>query len=311
MFRLRIGYAISGLVTGLILIFNLLWTLPDGKLHIFFCDVGQGDAAYIRFPDGRDMLIDGGPASTRADSSTRGGPNNSVLQCLSRHMPFWDRTIDIVVLSHPEKDHMGGLVSVVERYQVKYFIHSDVEKGTDVDKHLFAVVKAKYIQEKLVTAGERIAVGPVNLSVVWPSSSQMAMVLGVTTASVNDVGVVFWLRYGNFDALFPGDATLDERFSNQAVDQVEVLKVPHHGSRTGMTSAFLDFLKPQLAVISVGKNSFGHPTQEALQLLANVHARVLRTDQIGDIEVVSDGEGFAVSNNNQSTVAPAGAGIEK
>ena len=287
MFSLRTGYFLSGIATGFIIIFNVLWTLPDGKLHIVFCNVGQGDAAYIRFPDGRDMLVDG-------------GPNNSVLQCLSRHMPFWDRAIDMVFLSHPEKDHMAGLVPVIERYAVGYVIRSDVEKGTDIDRALFALVKDKKIPEKLVETGERIAVGSVKLAVVWPSQDQLAMVLGTTTESVNKEGVVFWLHYGNFDALFPGDMTLDEWFTGQAVGSIEVLKVPHHGSKSGMTSAFLDWLKPQLAVISVGKNSFGHPTKEILQLLADHNAQVLRTDlpaqagQSGDVEIISDGTNWTV-----------------
>ena len=84
MFRLRIGYLLTGIATGLVLLFNFLGSLPDGKLRIFFCDVGQGDAAYIRFPDGRDMLVDG-------------GPNNKVLSCLGNHVPFWDRHINLVV----------------------------------------------------------------------------------------------------------------------------------------------------------------------------------------------------------------------
>ena len=101
MFKLRVGYVISGIVTGLILLFSFIATLPDGKLHIVFCDIGQGDAAYVRFPDGRDMLIDG-------------GPNDKVLNCLGKHMPFWDRRINLVVLTHPQKDHMQGLNPVLE-----------------------------------------------------------------------------------------------------------------------------------------------------------------------------------------------------
>lgn len=290
MFKLQVGYLVTGIATGLILIFYFLWSLPDGKLHIVFCDVGQGDAAYIRFPDGRDMLVDG-------------GPNNSVLQCLGRHMPFWDRTIDVVVLSHPEKDHMGGLVSVFQRYHVGYFVRSDIQKGTDVDRALFALAKEKKIPQKLVVAGDEVRIGLAKLSVIWPSDSQIALmqgqnVLGVTTDSVNESAVVFWLRYGVFDVLFTGDA--DSRVEGQyrgselADAPIEVLKVPHHGSKTGMTSDFLDWIRPQLAVISVGRNSFGHPTPEMLQLLADYHARVLRTDQEGDVEVVSDGSNWIV-----------------
>jgi competence protein ComEC len=296
MFKLRIGYLIAGIVTGLILVFNFIWSLPDGKLHITFCNVGQGDAAYVQFPDGRDMLVDG-------------GPDDSVLQCLGKHMPFWDRTIDIVILSHPEKDHMQGLISVFGRYNVGYFIHSDVEKGTDVDKQLFTLVKDKRIPEKLVTAGERVAIGQVQLAVIWPSDSQIATakeqgeVLGTTTDSVNEDCIVFWLRYGSFDALFTGDADTGVEgnyIGSQLADNtIEVLKVPHHGSATGMNTAFLDWIKPKLAIISVGKNTYGQPAPNVFTMLADHQARVLRTDQDGDITIVSDGAHWSVMGKSR------------
>src|SRR3972149_6329793 len=102
-------YFLFGFLIGFILLTSYFFSLPDGKLHIIFCDVGQGDAAYIRTPNNQDMLIDG-------------GPDDKVLSCLGRHMPFYDRTIDVVVLTHPQKDHLQGLISVVERYTVKYFV---------------------------------------------------------------------------------------------------------------------------------------------------------------------------------------------
>src|SRR3989344_8210677 len=118
MFKLRVGYLISGVATGLVLLFSFLGSLPDGTLHIVFCDVGQGDAAYIRFPDGRDMVVDG-------------GPNDRVIACLGRHMPFWDRHIDMVAMTHPQKDHMQGLIAVFERFDVDYFLRSDIGNTTE------------------------------------------------------------------------------------------------------------------------------------------------------------------------------------
>lgn len=285
MIKLRYGYLGAGFATGLILIFIFIGSLPDGKLHIVYCNVGQGDAAYVRFPDGRDMLIDG-------------GPDDSVLTCLGKHMPFWDRTIDLVLLSHPEKDHLAGLVSVLERYRIGYFVRSNVAKDTEVNKALFASITRNKVPERLVTAGGRITIGSVDLAVIWPSAQQIAMdhgasdVLGAT-ASVNRDCIVLWLRYGNFDALFPGDADVrteaDYLHMPLADRQFEVLKVPHHGSKTGMTPAFLDWLKPTLAIISVGKNSFGQPAPDTLMLLAEKHIKVLRTDKASDIEIISDG----------------------
>lgn len=306
MFKLRFGYLFTGIVTGLILLFTFFWTLPDGKLHIVFCDVGQGDAAYIRFPDGRDMVVDG-------------GPNDKVLGCLSKYMPFWDRHINLVVMTHPQKDHMQGLLSVFARYQVDYFVRSDVDNTTEGYQKLLEQVNAKHVPIKFVTRGGQIAIGSTTLSMLWPSIEQIAKgknfqrpplavlqgvalqnterVLGTSSiGDLNDYSLVFSLRYGSFDAVFTGDA--DQRVENNyfgdrlADESVEVLKVPHHGSKTAMTDAFIDWLRPKLAVISVGKNSYGHPSREALDILSSIGARVLRTDESGDIEVVSDGQTF-------------------
>lgn len=322
MFKLRIGYLIVGITTGLAVLLGFFLSLPDGKLHIVFCDVGQGDAAYIRFPDGRDMLVDG-------------GPNNSVLDCLGRHMPFWDRHINLVMLSHPQKDHMQGLISVLDRYSTDYFVRSDIANSTDGYKALMEVVKRRNVRQQLVTTGETIAVGSTTLSVLWPSSDQIARmkpqpsslgqldqlgtsVLGSSSIDLNDGSVVFALRYGAFDALFPGDADTHVesqwRDTIQALDVLEVLKYPHHGSKTAMTQEFLEQLFPQksikdcfarhptiqpsdhqscpLVVISVGKNSYGHPSESALATLAKRAIHVERTDKEGDIEVVSDGRGW-------------------
>ncbi len=275
MFTFKIGYFICGLTTGLIIFFSFLASLPDGNLHIVLCDVGQGDAIYVRFPDGRDMLVDG-------------GPNDRVLGCLGRHMPFWDRALDMLLLTHPQKDHMQGLLSVFERYHIGYFVRSDVTNTTEGHQKLMEVVKAHAITSKLVTAGERISVGSSALTVIWPSADALQ-----APADLNDGSVVFRLRFGSFDALLTGDADtgVEHNYlgSGLADSTVELLKVPHHGSKTGMSKDFLDWLKPQLAIISVGKNSYGHPAPETLQMLADRGIRVLRTDQEGDIEIITDG----------------------
>jgi len=283
--KLRYGYLISGIVTGLLLMFGFVWSLPDGKLHITFCDVGQGDAAYIRFPDGRDMLVDG-------------GPGNTVLTCLGKHMPFWDRHIDMVLATHAEKDHIGGLVPVLSRYRVDLVIRSSVGKDSDIYDALVSAIREHGIREQLVSAGQSARVGRVTLSVLWPSAEQVAAisradVLGAVTGSVNEVAVVCRVRYGSFDALLTGDAetAVETAYAGSVLadDHIEVLKVPHHGSPTGMTSDYLDRINPDLAVISVGRNSYGHPGASILKMLADHHVQVLRTDEEGDIEIVSDG----------------------
>ena len=301
MFKLRYGYLISGIITGSILLLSFFTSLPDGKLHIIFCNIGQGDAAYIKFPDGRDMIIDG-------------GPDEKIIGCLSRHMPFWDRHIDIVALSHPQKDHLQGLISVFARYHVDYFLKSDIGSGSDGYRALLRGIADRRVSVKQVTRGERISIGSGQISVIWPSEDQISRmhsssemsdtgvsgnILGSSSdANLNDGSLVFWLRYGTFDALFPGDADqhVEHYYTGEALigGDVEVLKVPHHGSKTGMTQAFIDWLHPKIAVISVGKNSYGHPSKEAIDMLQNIGSVIHRTDIEGDIEVVSDGTGWII-----------------
>jgi len=282
--KLRTGYLISGIFTGIIILFSFIWTQPDGKLRIVFCDVGQGDAAYVLFPDGRDMVVDG-------------GPNDKIIDCLGRHMPFWDRHIDIVLMTHPQKDHMQGLISVFARYDVDYFVRSNVENSTEGFQKLTEVVQRNNIPQKFMSQGQTIGIDNTSLSFVWPSEN----ILGASTVGdLNDYSLVFVLRYGNFDVLFTGDADtrVEKHYAGSmlADDQIEVLKVPHHGSRTGMSQSFIDSVRPRLSVISVGKNGYGHPTKEIIAMLENIGSRILRTDKAGDITVISDGKNWVVDD---------------
>lgn len=256
---------------------------------MYVCDVGQGDAIYFRFPDGRDVLIDG-------------GPNDAVISCLSRHMPFWDRGIDMVMLTHPEKDHLQGLLSVLARFDVGYIVRSDVSHTSEGFMAFQTIVRENKIPERVVQAGEEIDVGDIHMVVMWPTSDQIASmkpkealenVLGATSEHRNDGSLVLWLQYGEFDAWLSGDADSHVesgyRGKGLAGRSIDVLKVPHHGSKTGMTEAFVQWLRPMVSIISVGKNTYGHPSQEAMNLLTAVGSKIVRTDSAGDIEIVSDG----------------------
>jgi len=293
MFKLKTGYFISGIITGLILLFNFFQQLPDGKLHIVFCDVGQGDATYIQFPGGKDMLIDGGP----------GGQTPKVLGCLAKHMSIFDRQIDVVVLTHPQEDHLGGLSEIVKRYKVNYFVHSDSAATTEGFINLMKTIADKHIPERMVTTGEEMTIGKTQFVVLSPKKSMIARngisnVLGV--ADVNESCVVLRLSYGSFDALLMGDADshIDPELIKQPMTKqgaLDVLKVPHHGSKTGMTEGFLQWLGTvDTAIISVGKNMYGHPAPETITQLNKRNIQVKRTDQEGDIEIISDGKNWSV-----------------
>src|ERR1035437_4233760 len=128
----------------------------DGKLHLVVCDVGQGDAIFVRTPNGSDVLIDG-------------GPDDSVLNCLSKHMPFWDRTIELMVLTHPHADHLTGLISVLNRYKVMHYVTENVESSTSSSKRLQAALAVQGLTANFTISGERIDFADKTvISTVWP-----------------------------------------------------------------------------------------------------------------------------------------------
>lgn len=265
----------------------------DNKLHVVFCDVGQGDAIFVRTPKGLDILIDG-------------GPDTSVLSCLSNHMPFWDRTIEVVALTHPHADHLVGLISVLKRYKVESFISEKLENKTESFNELSRIVQNKKISSRYVFLGDKLRIKDgVVLQVLSPSKEflQRTSPGGVIGESGEFASLVLLLSYGEFDVLLTGDSQvsgLEEALGVKPLPELEVFQVPHHGSKTGLNSEILNEVRPRLAVISVGKNNkYGHPSKEVIEILRNREinlpagkAGILRTDQDGEAEIVSDGKGW-------------------
>jgi competence protein ComEC len=266
----------------------------DGKLHVVACDVGQGDGIFIRTPGGSDILVDG-------------GPDDSILNCLSRHMPFWDRTIELMVLSHPHADHLSGLISVLQRYTVMHYVTEKVENKTAASQRLQDGLAAQKLTAKYLLSGDRIDFADkTELLTVWPTAQWMNTLqlqdgknLSAEGSSldVNGFCLIQLLSYGDFKLLLTGDAgSVAEDKIAAEVGHIDVLKVPHHGSKTGMSDYFLTQINPSLAIISVGANNrYGHPAKVALDLLKNHNIKTFRTDRDGEVEVVSDGKTFSVN----------------
>lgn len=281
---------------GLYILVAFFLTLPDGKLHITFCNVGQGDAIYVLFPNGRDMLIDGGPAAS------------GILSCLGQVMPFWDRTLDFVLLTHAEKDHYGGLTEVVKRYRILFVLTSESENTGPEYRMFIDALSSSSATVKKLFAGDQMTVGFVLFSVMWPSR-EFVTTHSQATKGQNQLSLVFHLRYGVFDAVFSGDAdsAVDGLYHNGSFvdDPVEVLKVPHHGSGTGMTKRYLDWLRPLVAVISVGvKNPYHHPAENTIALLTDIRSRIARTDKHGMIRVSTDGKTWEVQTERGNLTSP-------
>lgn len=252
-------------------------TYNDKKLHIVVCDVGQGDAIFIRTPNGSDILIDS-------------GPDEKVLSCLTKHMPFWDRDIEIAILTHPDADHITGFIDVIKRYKVIHLYTSKVQKDTAVYSQFLKTLEDYKIRQNYLWQGDQFTFKDgLTMETLWPTPQWE----GLTTNSFSVAGL---LTYKNFKVLLTGDLDAGEvsQVSGLAGD-INFLKVPHHGSRFGLTSEILNILSPEIAVISVGKNSYGHPTEFILDLLKSLNIKTLRTDQMGDIEIVSDGKTWKVN----------------
>lgn len=284
--------AVLFFVLACILVYqNIIYN--DKKLHVVICDVGQGDTIFVRTPQGSDILIDG-------------GPDDSVLSCLAKHMPFWDRTIEIMILSHPHADHFMGFFSVFKNYKVKSFVSEELTNKTTGFASLMDKIKLQKIPIQFVLAGDKFILGDkVILEIVGPTKEFIDRTSpGRTIGESSEFASLETLiKYGKFSVLLTGDSQVAEleqgiRVKREGLSNLSVLQVPHHGSRFGLNQEILDILNPKLAVISVGKNKFGHPTPFILDLLKSANIKTLRTDRDGEAEIVSDGLNITARNKN-------------
>ena len=256
------------------------YVLKAQTMQVTFFDVAQGDAIFIETRQGHQILIDG-------------GPNNAVVEKLGQALPFADKSLDLVVLTHPDADHITGLVGVLEAYDVENVLWTGMEKETNI----FASWQAALRQE-----GANIWLVADPQVIRWSQSSQEridVLYAADQTAEVNDTSVVTKLVFGETSFLFPGDITskIEQEMLQENIDiDADILKIPHHGSKYSSSENFLAAVSPQLAVIQVGKNNtYGHPTPEVLKRLGRIP--ILRTDQNGDIIIQSNGNAITTNHN--------------
>jgi competence protein ComEC len=262
-------------------VWSVALTTPDGKLHVSFLDVGQGDAVLIQTPNGQNILIDGGP-----------DPQKINLE-LSKKLPFWDRTIDLVVCTQPQADHVTGLVDVLQRYKVKQVLESGVSYNSSIYQEWLRLVEDKGIEYNIARAGQEIDLGGgITMKILNPPPEFFQG----TSCDVDNNGVVLKLTWHKVSFLFTADIREEAEFEligQRANLKSTVLKVAHHGSETSTTQQFLAAVNPEAAVISVGAdNPFGHPNPEVVERLIDRlnEDSVYRTDEDGTIEFITDGE---------------------
>lgn len=257
--------------------FGLAKAAPPSLAEIAYLDVGQGDSELITLPPDYQILIDG-------------GPGDQVIDQLNVEMPLGDRTIELMVNSHPDADHLAGLLSVLREYEVKQILMPDVAKDTLMYKEWMQLIESKHIPYQRLREPATIPLrDEVRIDILHPSTQTM-----LPNMAANDWSVIMRLQVGQTSFLFTGDieggveeAVVEHETPALASD---VLKVAHHGSHTSSTEAFLQAVQPTLAIMEVGRdNRYGHPHADVLQRYAQLHIPVLRTDQEGTIVLSSDG----------------------
>jgi len=278
--KIKIYFLILLLLTNGMIFYTVLAESRNGILKVSFLDVGQGDAIFIESPTGNQFLIDG-------------GPDRSILSALGRVMPFYDKTIDAVLVTHPDQDHIGGIPLVLKNYNVGEFISTGATSSTGTYKELESEVIKNKIKSESIIKDELIDIGGgAFLKILYPVNSPKGK-------DTNEYSVVAKLYYGENTFLFTGDAPTDvEQYLAGTVGKdlkSEVLKVAHHGSRNSLSPEFLSAVSPEFSVISAGKNnSFGHPHKEIIDFLNSIKSQILGTYDRGDIYFVSDGENLTL-----------------
>jgi len=269
----NIGWIIlATLVVGAVFVWLAIFELaPNDKIKINFLDVGQGSAILILAPNNNQVLIDG-------------GPSDMVLAKLGQALPLFDKKIELIILTHPDSDHLSGLVEVLKRYEVGQILETGIVAGSAEYQAWNDLIKVKNIPVVFARAGQEIKIADnLALKILYPLNKINGQDFSDKT---NNSSIVAKLIYGHNSFLFTGDAEKNTEWSlsYQGADlRADILQVGHHGSKNSTSLEFLAGVIPRVAVIQVGaKNSYGHPAPEILERLKSLE--VFRTDLSGNIE---------------------------
>lgn len=251
----------------------ILWPASTDISNYYFLNVGQGDAELLNFRGGAKMLIDG-------------GPGNGVLYELGKILPARDRYIDLVLMTHPQLDHMEGLVRVLRDYEVGAFLGTGRRAEIGAYDELIEIIKEKNIPYIFLEEGDRIKYGDIFMDVLSPTRGM------ITSPELNDGSIILMINDGGTRSLFTGDAgeNIETILVKKYDLDADILKVGHHGSRFSSSPAFLAAVTPKISIIEVGKNRYGHPTGQTLGRLAEAGSLVFRTDTQKTIKLsIKDG----------------------
>jgi competence protein ComEC len=238
-------------------------------LEVIFLDVGQGDSILVQYGT-KQILIDGGPSG------------KTELAELGKYLPYFDREIEVVIATHPDRDHIGGLVDVAKNFRIGKVFATGAEKDTAVFKEWKDIVEYNRIEMLEAMRGDEMNFGDSKMKIVSPGEA-----VNAAAGDANNKSVVARLDFGDNSFLFTGDiespAEREILASGENIN-VDILKIAHHGSKYSSSEEFLDAASPETAIISVSaNNSYGHPTEAVLDALKARNINILRTDEVGDI----------------------------
>ncbi len=252
----------------------------SGLLTVSVLNIGQGDAIFIEAPSGVQFIIDG-------------GPGDALLSELGAVMPFYDRTLDGIMVTNPDLDHYSGFLSALSRYKVGLVVEAGTQSNTPTYTALESMINEQGIPKKVAKRGMKIVLDPLNevyIEILFPDRD-------VSRLSTNDGSIVAKLVYKNTSMMLQGDSPQKIESYLISLDRssldADILKLGHHGSRTSTAPEYVRAVSPKYAVASLGKdNSYGHPHVETINTLVDLHVPLLRTDTMGRITFVSDGKNF-------------------
>jgi competence protein ComEC len=274
---------------------------PDGSTRITVLDVGQGDSILVEGGRGGRLLIDGGP-----------DPDRLLIE-LDRRLPPWDRRLDAVILTHPHEDHVAGLALLLGRYHVGHVYETGMHgPGPGYKAWARALALPNAPPDGRLATGDRLAVDDLRLRVLWPDPGKVPLEPPNGGRAINDVSVVLLGEVAGRRILLTGDVEddVDPLLVARGLPPIDVLKVAHHGSKTASTPAFLDVVRPAVAIVSAGAgNPYGHPARSTLDRLAGTGARVMRTDTDGSVEVAISASGIRVAASGGRAAAFVGRSV--
>lgn len=249
-------------------------------IKVHYIDIGQGDAIYIKMSSGEDVIIDGGNK----------GKGDAIVAYLKKQKVD---DIEVLISTHPDADHIGGLDEILDAYRVENIYAPKVKHTTQAYKDFLQAVKREGKTIKTAQIGVSLPIKGVSAKFVGPIKSY-------SNSDLNNWSAVLHVTYKKNTFLFTGDAehvAEKDMMAKKQTLRADVLKVGHHGAKTSTSSTFLNVVKPKYAILSVGKNSYGHPTSEVVTNLKRVKATTLRTDKNGTIIITGNGSSYSVKKS--------------